>query len=268
MAGSSCENRVFTNVPEGFVKLLVSITKLAIGPAARPEFTLYQHKLSDDVSMHQAVVQFKGGRSAARHFRFVGRAMPTERHAMQMAAREAIARLRDILPTMKTRRYRYLPCHVPYTSHYAFACHRGERDEAIEMVVEYLKALEESFDNLMDDLVAARMDLVRGGPASRKELLNTAPPLTFVSSSASYAPAVLATARRLPTTEEFDRVIAPTPVRAAPPGAPALPPVAPAPSPQRSVTRQEPAREEVEVDSPGPLSLAIDKGKEIFTISD
>ena len=87
---------------------------------------------------------------------------------MQMAAREAIARLRDILPTMKTRRYRYLPCHVPYTSHYAFTCHRGERDEAIEMVVEYLKALEESFDNLVDDLVAARMDLVRGGPASRK----------------------------------------------------------------------------------------------------
>ena len=186
---------------------------------------------------------------------------------MQMAAREAIARLQDILPTMKTRRCRYLPCHVPYTSHYAFACHRGERDEAIEMVVEYLKALEESFDNPVDDLVAARMDLVRGGPASRKELLHTAPPLTFVSSSASYAPAVLATARRLPTTEEFDRVIAPTPVRAAPPAARALPPVAPAPSPQRSVTRQEPAREE-EVDSPGPLSLAIGKGKEIFTISD
>ena len=106
---------------------------------------------------------------------------------MQMAAREAIARLRDILPMMKTRRYRYLPCHVPYTCHYAFACHRGERDEAIEMVVEYLKALEESFNNLVDDLVAARMDLVRGGPASRKELLHTAPPLTFVSSSASYA---------------------------------------------------------------------------------
>ena len=187
---------------------------------------------------------------------------------MQMAAREAIARLRDILPMMKTRRYRYLPCHVPYTCHYAFACHRGERDEAIEMVVEYLKALEESFDNLVDDLVAARMDLVRGGPASRKELLHTAPPLTFVSSSASYAPAVLATARRLPTTEEFDRVIAPTPVRAAPPATPALPPVAPAPSPQRSVTRQEPAREEVEVESPAPLSLAHGKGKDIVTISD
>ena len=93
-----------------------------------------------------------------------------------------------------------------------------------------------------------------------------APPLTFVSSSASYASAILATARRLPTTEEFDRVIAPTPVRAAPPAA--LPPVAPAPSPQRSATRQEPAREEVEVESPAPLSLALGKGKDIFTISD
>ena len=123
---------------------------------------------------------------------------------MQMAAREAIARLGDILPMMKTRRYRYLPCHVPYTWLYAIACHRGERDEAIEKLVEYLKALEESFDNLVVDLVAARMDLVRGGPASREELLHMAPPLTFVSSSASYAPAILATARRLPTTEEFD----------------------------------------------------------------
>ena len=187
---------------------------------------------------------------------------------MQMAAREAIARLRDILPSMKTRRYRYLPCHVPYTCHYAFACHSGERDEAIEMLVEYLKALEATFDNLVDDLVAACMDLVRGCSANRRELLHMAPPLTFVSSSASYSPAILATARRLPTTEEFNQVIAPTPVRAAPPAAPTLPPVAPAPSPQRSATRLEPIREEVEVESPAPLGLTLGRQKEIFTISD
>ena len=79
---------------------------------------------------------------------------------MQMAAREAIARLRDVLPVMKTRRYRYLPCHVPYTCHYAFSCPRGERDEAFEMLIEYLRALEAAFDNLVDDFVAARMDSV------------------------------------------------------------------------------------------------------------
>ena len=88
-----------------------------------------------------------------------------------------------------------------------------------------------------------------------------APPLTFVSSSASFAPTILATACRLPTTEEFDQVIAPTPSRAAPP-------VAPAPTPQRSATRLEHIREEVEVESPAPLGLTLGKGKDIFTISD
>src|SRR3990170_1930034 len=97
----------------------------------------------------------------------------------------------------------------------------GERDEAIEMLVEYLKALEAAFDNLVDDFVAARMDLVQGCAANRRELLHTAPPLSYISSSASYAPAILATARRLPTTEEFDQVIAPTPVSATPPATPA-----------------------------------------------
>ena len=141
---------------------------------------------------------------------------------MQMAAREAIARLRDVLPAMKTRRYRYLPCHVPYTCHYAFSCPRGERDEAFEMLIEYLRALEEAFDNLVDDFVAARMDSVHGCAANRRELLPTAPPLTFVSSSASYAPT-----RRLPSTEEFNQVIAPTPARTAPPFAPTPVRVAP-----------------------------------------
>lgn len=83
-----------------------------------------------------------------------------------------------------------------------------------------------------------------------------------------HSPAILATARRLPTTEEFDQVIALTPVRAAPPAAPTLPPVARAPSPQRSATRLEPIREEVEVESPALLGLTLGKGKDIFTISD
>ena len=87
-----------------------------------------------------------------------------------------------------------------------------------------------------------------------------APPLTFVSSSASYAPAILATARRLPTTEEFDQVIAHTPIRA-------TPPAAPAPTPQRSTSRLEPISEE-EVESPAPLGLTLGRPREIFTLSD
>ena len=52
MAGNDCESQVFANVSVGFIKLLVSITKLMIRPSTRPEFTLYQHKISDSVSMH------------------------------------------------------------------------------------------------------------------------------------------------------------------------------------------------------------------------
>ena len=128
------------------------------------------------------------------------------------------------------------------------------------MLVEYLKALEEAFDNLVDDFAAARMDSVQGCVANKRELLHTAPPLSYISSAASYTPANLATARRLPTTEEFDQVIAPTPVSVAPPATPA-------PAPQPSPPRLEPILEE-EVESPASLGLSHGRAKEIFTISD
>ena len=120
------------------------------------------------------------------------------------------------------------------------------------MLVEYLKALEAAFDNLVDDFVVARMDLVQGCSANRRELLHTAPPLTYVSFSASHAPTILANARRLPTPEEFDQLIAPTLVRAAPPTAPA---------------RLEPISEE-EVESPASLGLTLGRPREVLTISD
>ena len=71
MAGNDCESQVFANVPEGFVKLLVSIVKVAIGPSVRPVFTLCQHRVNDSLTMHQAAVQFKGGRVELRRFRFL-----------------------------------------------------------------------------------------------------------------------------------------------------------------------------------------------------
>ena len=82
MADVSCESQTFANVPDGFDKLLSFIVQVAMGPSVRPVFTLYQHKVNDSLTMHQATVQFRGGRGELRRFRFVGRAMPTERHAM------------------------------------------------------------------------------------------------------------------------------------------------------------------------------------------
>ena len=201
---------------------------------------------------------------------------------MQMATREAITRLRDVLPSMKTRRYHYLPCHVPYTCHYSLFCPRGEQDEAFEMLVEYLRALEAAFDCMVDDLMAARMDTVHGCAVNRRDLLHTAPPLTFVSSTASHSPTILASARRLPTTEEFNQAIAPThvrsaplvaptPIRATPPIPPTrirvIPPTAPAPSAQHNISCLEPISEK-EVDSPASLRLTLGRPREILTISD
>ena len=108
--------------------------------------------------------------------------------------------------------------------------------------------------------MATRMDFVQGCSANRRELLHIAPPLTYVSSSASYAPANLAKARRLPTPEEFDQVIAPTPVRDTPPTVPAL-------APQLSTSRLEPISEE-EVESPTSLGLTLGRPREVLTISD
>ena len=63
---------MFANVPEGFVKLLSFIVQVAMGPSVRPVFTLYPHKINDSLTMHQATVQFRGGRVAMRRFCFLG----------------------------------------------------------------------------------------------------------------------------------------------------------------------------------------------------
>ena len=134
------------------------------------------------------------------------------------------------------------------------------------MLIEYLRALEAAFDNLVDNFVATRMDSVHGCAANRRELLPIAPPPTFVSSSASFTPT-----RRLPSTEEFNQVIAPTPARTALPVVPTpihvAPPLTPAPSTRRSPSRLEPISEE-EVESPASLRLTLGRPREILTISD
>ena len=66
MADNSCESQTFANVPDGFVKLLSLNVQVAMGPSVRPAFTLYQHKVNDSLTMHQAAVQFKGGRVELR----------------------------------------------------------------------------------------------------------------------------------------------------------------------------------------------------------
>src|SRR3989337_660038 len=136
MSGGNCPSQIFANEPAGFSRLLTVIARDAMRSPSRPEYTIFPDRITDNLTMYQASVYIWGGSTLSfRNYHFMGRVMPSERHAIQMATREAIARLRDILPIMQTRPYHYLPCHVPYTNHYAFSYTARERDGAIDPLV-------------------------------------------------------------------------------------------------------------------------------------
>ena len=217
MSGGSCPSQIFANEPVGFSRLLAVIARVAMRSPGHPEYTIYPDRITDTLIMYQASIYIRGGSAEShRKYHFVGRAMPTKRHAVQMAAREAIARLRDILPIMQTRPYHYLPCHVPYTSHYAFSCTAGERDEAIEPLVQYIMALESVFTTLVDDHLAARMDLARVRIPRRSEFRSPSPRAPRIPTP-PYDPPSCPAIRRSSPSDEASRLAAPTPVRGSPP---------------------------------------------------
>ena len=124
------------------------------------------------------------------------------------------------------------------------------------MLVQYLIALESAFDGLLDDLMAAHIETLTR-PHSRNELLHPAPPRSCPSSSASCTPPAQLRLQ-LPLIEEFNKVIAPTSIRAAIPASPFCA------SPYRAVLL-EPMLEEV--DSPAP-DLGLSLGQPIQVPSD
>jgi hypothetical protein len=187
--------------------------------------------------------------------------MSSERHAIQMAAREAIARLRDILPVMQTRPYHYLPCHVPYTNHYAISYTTGERDEAIEPLVQYIMALESVFTALVDDHLAARMDLARARIPRRSEFRSPSPRAPRILTPPPYSPTQPAV-QHLSPSDEASRLAAPVPIRAPPPTH-MVPPQAGVAS---TSARLETIPEEEEVESRGPqLGLTLSRA---YSVSD
>ena len=231
-----------------------------MGSLGRPEYVVYPDKISETLTMYQASVYIRGGASVSfRNYRFMGRAMPTERHAIQMAAREAIARLRDILPVMQNRPYYYLPCHVPYTSHYAFSCTIGERDLAIEPLVQYIMASESTFTSLVDDYLTARMDLSRARVIRRSEYRSPSPRAPRTSTTPNIPLANPATQRSTPTGDA-SRPAAPIPTRASPLTSTVPPPAGTASTTTRLEAILEEEEEEGDITSWVPcLSLTLSR---------
>jgi hypothetical protein len=261
MSGGGCPSQIFANEPAGFSRLLAIIARDAMRSPSRPEYTIFPNRITDTLTMYQASVYIRGGSALSfRNYRFMGRVMPSERHAVQMAAREAIARLRDILPVMHTRPYHYLPCHVPYTSHYTFSCTAGERDEAIEPLVQYTMALESVFTTLVDDHLAARMDLARSRVPRRSEYRSPSPRAPCLPTP-PYDPPTPTVPRRSSPSIESSRLVAPVPVRASPPTSTVPPRAGEASTTARLETIPE---EEEEVESSAPrLGLTLGRAYDV-----
>src|SRR3990170_4693803 len=109
MSGGNCPSQIFANEPAGFSRLLTIIARDAMRSPSHPEYIIFPDRITDTLTMYQASVYIRGGSTLSfRNYCFMGRVMPSESHAIQMAAREAIACLRDILPVMLIRPYHYL----------------------------------------------------------------------------------------------------------------------------------------------------------------
>lgn len=258
MPGSSCPSQIFANEPAGFSRLLTVIARDAIRSPSHPEYTLFPDRITDTLTMYQASVHIWGGSTVSyRNYHFVGRRMHSQRHAVQMAAREAIARLRDILPVMRTRPYHYLPCHVPYTHHYAFSCTTGERDEAIEPLVQYVMALESVFTALVDDHLAARLDLARSR-IPRRSVYRSPSPCAPRIPTPPHDPPIPPVDQHSSPSDEASRLAAPTPARASPPPSTKPPRAGIASTTTRLETIPEEEEEEVESSAPR-LGLTLDR---------
>ena len=88
-----------------------------------------------------------------------------EPQAIQLAAREAIVQLRHLSPRVNCRSFYYYPSRDGYGRPPQVANGDHETDPALLHLVRYVSALEELFDQITLDLIAARGELVRRAPA-------------------------------------------------------------------------------------------------------
>jgi hypothetical protein len=211
MSGGGYPAQIFANEPVSFSRLQAYIAREAMGSRAGPEYTTYPDRISNILSMYQTSVHIQVGSILSyRRYRFMGRAMPSVAQATQMATRAAIARLRDILPILETRCFHYLPSHTPYTNHFAYPCTVGERDVAIESLIQYIMALESVFTSMVDEYISARMDLARACTTHRREFRTPSPRADRILIS-PYIPAAI---QRPSPSAESSRLAAHVPVRA------------------------------------------------------
>ncbi|KAM3350891.1 hypothetical protein ACQJBY_023126 [Aegilops geniculata] len=166
MPGPIVHNETIATNLGGFVTVLANLTRRAFALEEPPEYVVYQGPMSGESRQFWATVHVYGrGLSPERPYRFTGRTTSFEPQAIQLAAREAIVQLRHLSPRVNCRSFYYYPSRDGYGRPPQVANGDHETDPALLHLVRYVSALEELFDQITLDLIAARGELVRRAPA-------------------------------------------------------------------------------------------------------
>ena len=166
----------------GFVTVLANLTRRAFALEEPPEYVVYQGPMSGESRQFWATVHVYGrGLSPERPYRFTGRTTSFEPQAIQLAAREAIVQLRHLSPRVNCRSFYYYPGHYPGRDGYGrppqVANGDHETDPALLHLVRYVSALEDLFDQITLDLIAARGELIRRASARGEDEPNANNPV-------------------------------------------------------------------------------------------
>jgi hypothetical protein len=160
MPGPIVHNETTAAELEGFVVILVNLTRRALGIEEPPEDVVYQEHASDAIHHSWATVHIYGrGITAERPYRFTGRTTTDEPQAIQLAAREAVVQLRHRSPRVNCRSFYYYPSREGYGRPTQVANGDHETDPALVHLVRYLRAQEALFDQVTNDLIETRRTL-------------------------------------------------------------------------------------------------------------
>ena len=180
MPGPVVHNETTATNLGGFVTILANLTRRAYALEEPPEYVVYQGPMSGEDRQFWATVHIYGrGLSPERPYRFTGRTTSFEPQAIQLAAREAIVQLRHLSPRVNCRSFYYYPSRDGYGRPPQVANGDHETDPALLHLVRYVSALEQLFDQVTLDLIAARGELVRRAPARREAEPDTDNPVVL-----------------------------------------------------------------------------------------
>ena len=149
--------------------ILANLAHRAYALEEPPEYVVYQGPMSGEDRQFWATVHiYSRSLAPERPYRFTGRTTSFEPQAIQLAAREAIVHLRHLSPRVNCRSFHYYPRREGYGRPPQVANGDHETDPALLHLVRYVSTLEQLFDQVTLDLIAARGELVRRAPARRE----------------------------------------------------------------------------------------------------